>query len=37
MPAETIIILSGIVIAFCAFAGVLAWADAWTRTLSRQR
>jgi hypothetical protein len=33
MPIESIVILSVIVTAFCAFAAVMAWADARTRGL----
>jgi multisubunit Na+/H+ antiporter MnhC subunit len=35
MPIESIVILSAIVIAFSAFAVVMAWADAQTRGLSK--
>jgi hypothetical protein len=35
MPTESIIVLSVIIIAFCTFGAVLAWADARTRGLSK--
>ena len=35
MPAESIVVLSAIVLAFAAFAFVIAWADAQTRNLSK--
>ena len=31
MPTETAIAIAGIVLAFAVFAGVLAWADFYTR------
>lgn len=34
MPVETIVMLVGIVVAFGAFAGVLAWGDRQTRHLA---
>jgi hypothetical protein len=35
MPTESIVALSVIIFAFCAFGAVLAWAEAQTRSVSR--
>jgi multisubunit Na+/H+ antiporter MnhC subunit len=36
MPIETIIVLTGIVLAFATFAVVLMWGDAYSRTAKHQ-